>query len=35
MRGWILVEPEGIETDEQLDFWLQKGIGFAVELPGK
>jgi len=35
MKGWVLVEPEGIETDEQLRLWLQKGIDFASELPAK
>ncbi len=35
MKGWILVEPDGIETDEQLEFWLQKGIEYAASLPKK
>jgi len=35
MKGWILVEPEGVETDDQLSYWLQKGIVFANSLQAK
>lgn len=35
MKGWVLIEPAGIETDEQLNFWLAKGIDFARALPAK
>lgn len=35
MKGWARVEPEGIETDEQLKAWVVRGIKFAQSLPAK
>lgn len=35
MKGWILIEPEGIDSDEKLEYWLQMGIQFAASLPPK
>ena len=35
MRGWIVVGPEGIATDAQLEEWIQRGVDFAVTLPAK
>ena len=35
MRGWLLVEPEAIEADEQLAGWVDAGAGFASSLPAK
>jgi hypothetical protein len=35
MKGWIVVEPEGIEEDEPLKDWIQKAIDFVGELPKK
>ena len=31
MKGWVLVEPEGVEDDEPLKAWIQQ----AVKLIGK
>lgn len=35
MKGWVLVEPEGIEADEQLAAWTERAIEFVKELPRK
>ncbi|MFC1887853.1 TfoX/Sxy family protein [Candidatus Cloacimonadota bacterium] len=35
MKGWILVEPEGIDSSVKLRSWLEKGITFAQSLPPK
>ena len=35
MKGWVMVEPDGIETDEALTRWLQKARDFALTLPSK
>ena len=35
MRGWVLVEPEGIEDDHQLEDWVQRAMGFVEKLPRK
>ena len=35
MKGWVYVDPPGIQTDELLLQWLQKGIAFAASLPSK
>jgi hypothetical protein len=35
MRGWIVVGPEGIATDAQLEEWIQRGVDFAETLPPK
>jgi hypothetical protein len=35
MRGWLLVEPAGIETDDQLAGWVDAGADFAASLPPK
>src|SRR5436853_4355501 len=26
MRNWVLVEPEGIQNDEQLSAWIQRAV---------
>src|SRR5438094_7700979 len=26
MKGWIMVEPDGIETDEQLSEWIRRSV---------
>ena len=33
MRGWALVDPAGIESDEELKAWIERGIAFARTLP--
>ncbi len=35
MKGWVLVEPPGFESDEMLKEWVQQGIDFALSLPPK
>src|SRR5437660_5358267 len=35
MKGWVLVEPEGIENDEQLKGWIQRAMKFVRTLPAK
>ena len=35
MRGWVLVEPAGLETDASLEEWVARGAGFAATLPAK
>ncbi len=35
MRGWVMVEPEGFEKDEDLRRFLDQAISFAKTLPKK
>ena|SRR5579859_3115210 len=35
MKNWVLVEPEGIEDDEQLKGWIQRAVKFVGKLPEK
>jgi TfoX/Sxy family transcriptional regulator of competence genes len=35
MTGWVTVEPDGYESDEDLKAWVQQGIDFALSLPPK
>ena len=35
MKGWVLVEPEGVEDDEQLKDWIQRAMKFVGKLPAK
>jgi TfoX/Sxy family transcriptional regulator of competence genes len=35
MRGWVVVEPEGCESDEALEAWVRQGVQFALSLPPK
>ena len=35
MKGWAMVEPEGLETDEQLSDWIQRAEDFVQTLPMK
>jgi hypothetical protein len=35
MKGWVLVEPDGVENNEQLTEWIQKAVEFAGTLPKK
>jgi TfoX/Sxy family transcriptional regulator of competence genes len=32
MKGWILVEPDGMETDHQLTHWIEKSLEFVATL---
>lgn len=35
MKGWVLVEPDGIESDGQLRAWIERAMAFVKGLPGK
>ncbi|HEX4436111.1 MAG TPA: TfoX/Sxy family protein [Solirubrobacteraceae bacterium] len=35
MKGWLRVEPEGVETKRQLERWVERGVDFARSLPPK
>jgi TfoX/Sxy family transcriptional regulator of competence genes len=35
MKGWVLVEPQGVEDDDQLGGWIQRAVKFVVKLPAK
>lgn len=35
MRGWIMVEPDGMETDDQLHNWVGRAVEFVETLPRK
>lgn len=35
MRGYVYVEPPGIKSEEQLNFWLQRCKQFVRTLPAK
>jgi TfoX/Sxy family transcriptional regulator of competence genes len=35
MKGWILVEPGGVDDDEQLSAWIQRAVNFVRTLPAK
>ena len=35
MKGWLLVEADGVKTDNQLSAWVKEGVEFALTLPPK
>ena len=35
MKGWVLVESEGVEDDEQLTDWIERAVKFVGALPAK
>jgi TfoX/Sxy family transcriptional regulator of competence genes len=35
MKGWVLVEPDGVEGDDQLAGWMQRALKFVGTLPAK
>jgi TfoX/Sxy family transcriptional regulator of competence genes len=35
MKGWILVAPEGVQTEDELAPWVERGVRFARTLPAK
>jgi TfoX/Sxy family transcriptional regulator of competence genes len=35
MKGWLLVEADGVKTERQLRTWVKEGIEFASMLPPK
>lgn len=35
MKGWILVDPEGLDEDEELRRWTDEAWNFVAQLPAK
>src|SRR2546426_9183423 len=35
MKGWVLVTPDGIEDDDQVQGWIQRAMKIVAKLPGK
>jgi TfoX/Sxy family transcriptional regulator of competence genes len=35
MKGWLLIAPEGLRTEADLDRWIKEGVDFARSLPKK
>jgi hypothetical protein len=35
MKGWVMVQSEGYESDDDLRAWTQQGVDFALTLPPK
>jgi TfoX/Sxy family transcriptional regulator of competence genes len=35
MKGWLLVEADGVKTEKQLSTWVKEGLEFASSLPAK
>ncbi|MCA9198203.1 MAG: TfoX/Sxy family protein [Planctomycetales bacterium] len=35
MKGWVKVEPPGIESDDDLKAWIERAVQFARTLPAK
>ncbi len=35
MKGWIMVEPDALESDLQLGQWIERAIPFVSRLPRK
>jgi hypothetical protein len=35
MKGWVLVEPEGVKDDDPLSGWIQRAVKFVRTLPAK
>lgn len=35
MSGWVMVEPDGLDKDQQLRAWIEKALTFVSRLPAK
>jgi TfoX/Sxy family transcriptional regulator of competence genes len=35
MKGWLVVEPDGIKTARQIGMWVKRGSEFALTRPPK
>jgi hypothetical protein len=35
MKGWVMVEPDGIDDDGQLKAWIERAMKFVEALPRK
>ena len=35
MRGWLMVEPQGVDDDGQVKDWIRRALKFVEKLPAK
>lgn len=35
MKGWVMVGPAGLATDQSFTRWVERGVGYASSLPPK
>jgi hypothetical protein len=35
MKGWVMVEADGMDTDQQLRRWIERAVEFVETLPRK
>jgi hypothetical protein len=35
MKGWLLVEPEGLESEKHFQEWVSMGVDYSLTLPPK
>ena len=35
MKGWARIEPAGIQSDEELKFWIDSAVKFVQTLPNR
>lgn len=35
MRGWVMIEPEGVQDETQVREWIQRAMTFVGKLPAK
>ena len=35
MKGWVMIEPDGLESERQLALWLERAQAFVETLPKK
>ena len=35
MKGWVMIAPEGVKNETELQNWVQAGLDFAQTLPPK
>jgi TfoX/Sxy family transcriptional regulator of competence genes len=35
MKGWVMVEPDGLDTESQLSEWIEQAMRFVETLPAK
>jgi len=35
MKGWVMVRPPGMKTEESLKRWIQQAVDFVSQMPRK
>ena len=35
MAGWVMIEPDGVESEHRLSEWVQRAVDFVERLPKK